>query len=483
MASVLIIDDDIAVCTMLTDMVQNMGHEATHRQTLAQGLPKAISGEFDVVFLDVLMPDGSGLDVLARIRETPKPPEVIIITGAGSDTGAEIAIKNGAWDYLQKPLSPNEIYLPMNRVFQYRDGLKKQNNPAATVALNLDGIVGKSRALKRSLNSLAQAANSDANVLIYGETGTGKELFARSVHINSARANKNFVVVDCAALPETLVESTLFGYEQGAFTGADSKTEGLIKQADGGTLFLDEIGELPLANQKTFLRVLQERKFRMIGGKKEIKSDFRLVAATNRSLEQMTDEGKFRKDLLYRINSIMLEIPPLRQRHEDIEELILYYTSKICKRYKIETKGFTPDFFEAFYSYNWPGNVRELINALEGAIYEAQDEPTLFPRHLQNRIRIQLAKNSIGKKQKKHPAPQKTQESTDNHDISRPILETLSTYHDFKDTILAEREKKYFQDLIILTRGSIKEACKVSNLSRTQLYTLMKRHGVSRLGW
>lgn len=474
MANVLIIDDDAEMCRMLSDMVKSIGHDATSAFTLKAGLNEALSRPYDIVFLDVMLPDGNGLEALPKIRETASSPEVIIMTGEGSADGAEIAVQNGAWDYLEKPLSPIEILLPLKRVFQYRDNLKGIRKPV--LALRADGVVGNSKQMQASFDSLAQAVSSEANVLITGETGTGKELFARAIHYNSPRAQKGFVVVDCAALPETIVESALFGHEKGAFTGADKPHEGLIKQADGGTLFLDEVGELSLDLQKAFLRVLQERRFRPIGGKQEIESNFRLVAATNREVDKMVREGRLRKDLLYRLRSVTIELPPLRQRPEDIKELVFHYMARICDNHGTETKGLSPEFFEALQVYEWPGNVRELINTLEGVISKARHEPTLFPKHLPPHVRIKLARDSVG--EGKRTIPKSTP-------VERPALskDHLPRYRDFRESVHMEAEKRYFKDLMAQAKGSIKEACRISGLSRTRLHTLMKRHGVSRLGW
>ncbi len=242
MADILIIDDDQLICTTLSNVVRDRGHTPTCAFTRKQGLEAAAARSFDVVFLDVRLPDGSGLDIVRGIRETPSSPEVIIITGFGDVDGAELAIKHGAWDYLEKSASIDEIILPLERALQYRTERQSKGRPTA---LKLEGIIGGSPKMRACLDLLAQAAASDANVLITGETGTGKELFSWAIHNNSPRAGKNFVVVDCAALPETIVESVLFGHERGAYTGADRSRHGLITQADGGTLFLDEVGELP----------------------------------------------------------------------------------------------------------------------------------------------------------------------------------------------------------------------------------------------
>ena len=294
------------MCRALTRKVESMGHETGCAYTLKEGIKKAQSGFFDVIFLDVRMPDGSGLDMITPMRMSSSSPEIIIITGAGDPDGAELAIKNGAWDYIEKTSSINLMVLPMVRALQYREAAKIKN-PMPTIKTH--NIVGGSPCMKALLVQVAQASQTEANVLITGNTGTGKELLAWAIHKNSARVNANFVVVDCAALSETLVESMLFGYEKGAYTSADRAREGLIKQADGGTLFLDEIGELPFTVQKAFLRVLQESKFRPLGGKQEIESNFRLISATNRRLDEMAAKGHFLNDLLFRLQALPLKSP------------------------------------------------------------------------------------------------------------------------------------------------------------------------------
>ncbi len=464
MANILIIDDDKGMCFTLTELVKHTGHEATCAYTLSDGLNKAYSGSFDVVFLDVMFPDGNGLNVMHRVREAPSAPEVIIITSRGDPDGAELAIKSGAWDYIQKPSSIKEIKLQLLRSLQYREEKRAKKPP---VALKREAIVGSSPQMRACLDILAQAAVSDGNILITGETGTGKELFALAIHHNSSRLNKNFVIVDCAALPETLVESLLFGHEKGAFTGASKTQEGLIKQADGGTLFLDEVGELPMHVQKAFLRSLQEHRFRPLGGKREIKSDFRLVAATNRDLDKLVRHGHFRKELLFRLRSLALFLPPLRERPKDIKELAMYHVTRLSDHYGTGTKGFSPEFFDTLAAYDWPGNVRELFNALERAISAAHHEPTLFPTHLPTHIRIKIARASIKNKD------DKKRTSKGISGISGPPPEL----RDFRETM----EKKYLQDLHALTNGNIKEACRISGLSRSRLYVLMKKYEISNL--
>lgn len=473
MTNILIIDDDKKMCDMISFLVQEINYNADHALTLADGLKKAVSGNYDAVFLDVSLPDGNGIDILDQIRSCSSTPEVIIMTGFGDPDGAEIAIKKGAWDYLSKPLSSQNIILLLNRIVKYRDSL--ENNYKPPVLLNRKDIIGNSGKLTACLETVAQAANSEANILITGETGTGKELFARAIHNNSQRPDEIFVVVDCAALPETLIESSLFGYEKGAFTGANHSQEGLIKLADGGTLFLDEVGELSMELQKAFLRVLQERKFRPIGGKQELRSNFRLISATNKNIDQLVKKGHFREDLLYRLRTFSIELPPLRERLEDIKALAIHYTMIICSKYKIETKGFSHDFFDSLFSYFWPGNIRELVSTLEETIYMAKHESTLLPQHLPNRIRIEVAKSLV----KPPKVPPKTNTLyEDDFDIV-----DIPKYKIFQETVLADLDKKYFQDLIATTKGNIKKACEISGLSRSGLYAILKKYNISRMGW
>ncbi|MRR16883.1 MAG: sigma-54-dependent Fis family transcriptional regulator [Deltaproteobacteria bacterium] len=460
MAKVLIIDDDEMFCRLLSGALKAEKHVVSCAYCLKDGLGLVSTDSFDVVFLDVRLPDGNGLDKLSEIREAASEPEVIILTGAGTADGAELAIRSGAWDYIQKPSSISSMTLPLLRALQYREE-KMKKQPLAS--LKLTGTIGKSSQMKACYNLVTQAASCDASVLITGETGTGKELFAKAIHENSARAGHSFVIVDCAALTQSLTESALFGYEKGAFTGADQRRDGLIKQAHGGTLFLDEIGELPLAIQKSFLRVLQEHRFRPLGSAKEMESDFRLIAATNRDLEQLVADGLFREDLLFRIRSITLKVPALRDHLDDLIEIAVYHTERICERSRIEPKKLSADFQEALLSYNWPGNVRELVNAIERAIAAALSAPTLFHKHLPSTIRVKLAQ---GKNLADPPVEEARGVST------FPKLKNL------RETAYAQIEKKYMEDLLKLTDGEIEQACRIADLSRTRFYEILRKHHV-----
>lgn len=461
MANILIIDDEQPICIAMVNAIEKMGHHVEYALTLKRGLEKVSSEQFDVVFLDVRLPDGNGLEALPILRLGLVPPEVIIITAEGEPAGAELAIKSGAWDYIEKPPSLSTMILPLKRALQYREEKKSK---ISAIALNREGIIGDSQQIKDCLDIIAHSAGSNANILISGETGTGKELFAKAIHMNSSRSMKAFVVVDCAALPETLVESTLFGHEKGAFTGAEKDKQGLIKQADGGTLFLDEVGELNLAIQKAFLRVLQEKRFRPVGSRKEVQSDFRLLAATNRDLSRMAESGKFRQDLLYRIRSMYLELPPLREHPEDIQKLALFHAARICDGYGIGTKGFSPEFITALNTYHWPGNVRELVNSLESAIADAGDKPTLFAKHLPNNIRIKIASNALTKKKARKDSGRKYQTR----------LGKLPKFRDFLD----DNKRRYLEDLMSQSHKNIQKACRISGLSRSSLYEYLKKYKI-----
>ncbi len=462
MASVFIVDDNPMVCDLISKFVGRMGHQTRMARTLTEALAQARTNAFDVIFLDVNMPDGNGLQMLPQFRATPAHPEIIIITGDGDPDGAELAINSGAWDYIEKTASTKHFRLSLTRALQYRE--QKQAKKPLT-ALKRENIRGNSPQINACLDIVAQAAASDANVLICGETGTGKELFARAVHTNSARARKNFVVVDCAALPDNLLENMLFGHEKGAYTGADQTAEGLIQQANGGTLFLDEIGELSLTLQKVFLRVLQERRFRPIGGKREQQSHFRLVAATNRDLEQMVANAEFRKDLLFRINSIEIHLPPLRQRLEDIREIAPYYINNACRLTGEASKGFAPDFYQVLVNYPWPGNVRELINALDSALADSTHEPVLFPRHLPTNIRAQAARSQVGRKPLVENA-------------TRPDVVAVGQMQNMQ-SYLKQMQSRYLTELTAMVNGNVKKACQVSGLSRSHLYHLLKKHNLT----
>ncbi len=342
MIAVLIVEDDQSYGDMLCRVVEEAGHARVLATTAKEGLRAVERRDFDLVFLDVRLPDQSGLDILSALKAARSRPEVIVITGLGDQDGAELALRNGAWDYLEKTASLNALNLCMNRALQYR----REKGGTRIAFLKRQGILGEAPGLLSCLDVVAQAAPGTGPVLLTGETGTGKELFARAIHANSPRTVGPFVVVDCAALPESLAEALLFGHERGAFTGATTARPGLISEAHGGTLFLDEIGELPLDVQKKFLRVLQDCSFRPVAGKKEVYSDFRLISASNKNLDDMVGQGAFRSDLLYRLRSFALHLPPLRERLEDIPILATSILDRLAREYGLGRKGASADFMD-----------------------------------------------------------------------------------------------------------------------------------------
>jgi len=463
MAHILLIDDDAILKETIGALMRRLGHAFTWAGSLDEGRRALVHGRFDVVLLDLRLPDGYGLDIMAELRGAPGAPEIIIVTGQEDPEGAALAIKSGAWDYIQKPLTPNRVTLPLTRALEYR-AQKAARRPRAV--LKREAIIGVGPAMEACLDMVAQAADSDASVLVTGETGTGKELFARAIHANSQRGNNNFVVVDCAALPETLVESVLFGHVKGAFTGADRDRDGLFKLADGGTLFLDEIGELSLGIQKTFLRVLQDGRFRPVGSKNELQSDFRLLAATNRDLGVMAAGGVFREDLLYRLRTIIITLPPLRNRVEDVKPLAIHYMNRLCERYRLPTKGFAEEFFQALAAYSWPGNVRELCSTMERVLLQHRTEPVLYPKHLPDEIRIQVlnARGSAEPAGPPHP--------------EEPHLAAVPPWKEYRRQALDAAEQSYLQELLTAAGGNVARASRLSGLSPSRLYDLFRKYNL-----
>lgn len=464
---ILAVDDDDDFCHALKRIVGRLGHEFRSAHTVARARECAATERFDLILLDVGLPDGNGLDLLPEFKSLVPAPEVVIITGAGNARGAELAILNGAWDYIEKTASAKEISLTIARVLQYHGEREKVSAPDRVTSLKRDAIIGNAPGMKKALDKVARAAACDANVLITGETGTGKELFANAVHGNSDRTGHDMVVVDCAALPENLAENLLFGHKKGSYTGADDTSQGLVAMADQGSLFLDEIGELPLNLQKTLLRVLQEKRFRPLGSSREITSDFRLIAATNKDLDDMVARGRFRKDLLFRIRSLHIRLPALRDRGGDIRALARHYLDEYCNRQGLDSKGVSSDFFDVLSAYGWPGNVRELAHTMEHVVVAAINDPTVFPTHLPAPLRVAVVTSGL---------------SAEKQDLSEPDAGygsgPMPTLSEYRDRIMAGHEKKYLADLMARTRN-VKSACEISGLSRSRLYALLKQHGLS----
>lgn len=469
MGKILIVDDNLMIQNMLAALIAGMGHQAWAAGSLCEGLQLAERHAVDLVFLDVRLPDGNGLEALPRFRQLAACPEVIVVTGVRDANGANLAVNSGAWDYLQKPLAKHEIVLQIQRALDYHD---KKSVVSPRVNLKRDEIYGHSASLSRCLDAVARCAATDISVLITGETGTGKELFARAIHANSDRAGGNFVVVDCAALPEKLLESILFGHVKGAFTGADKTNQGLVAQADGGSLFLDEVGELPLEAQKSFLRVIQEQRFRPVGSEMEVRSDFRLIAASHRDLDVMVRDGAFRSDLYFRLSAFKLHLPPLRERSGDVQDLTMRYIFNLCQKNRLAIKGVLPEVLEILAAYPWPGNVRELIHTIEKAILAEPQNPTLYPFHLPAEIRIAHIRAAADEKAGAHDPGKRVGDATDFPDGLPPLKA-------FRRMMYDQLEHRYLSRLMEKTGADIGAACRISGLSRSRFYDLIKKHGIA----
>jgi two-component system, NtrC family, response regulator len=470
MKSVCIIDDDPEVRDTIASLTRKLRLSSDCAGTLEDGMALLSRESFDVLFLDVRLPDGNGLAALPDIKRLPDAPEVIILTGIGDPDGAELAIQEGVWDYLVKPSPIKQIMLTLKRALRYREERRCDRAP---VSLTLAGCVTVSPRMQPCLDQVAHAAWSNAAVLITGETGTGKELFARLIHANSSRSKGVFVTVDCAALPETLVESTLFGHKKGAFTGADADRVGLVQLANGGTLFLDEVGEMPLALQKNFLRVLHEKTFRPVGGIHENKSDFRLIAATNRDIEAMVESGQFRRDLYFRLKTIALSLPPLRARSEDIKPLTLSFVDALCAEYSLPQKGFDAEFLAMLEAYDWPGNVRELRNVLERAFLAAGREKTLYSMHLPQDLRIKVTKSTLEKGLHGVERPEEVVRSKGVAD--EPSAVGRQSLKDFKEVM----ERRYLDGLLREHGRDVATMIEISGLSRSHFYALLKKSNLT----
>lgn len=457
---VLIVDDDRSTIKTISQILQRIDIESDFSMTLKEGLRKIDQEDYDVVLLDVKLPDGNGIDHIPGILDQTLPPQIIILTGFSNPDGAQLAIENGAWDYLPKPVPPKDLQLQVSRALQYQAQKRTSIN---STAFSAPDILGNSKPIQQCLEQSAQIVNSDANVLITGKTGTGKELFAKAIHENSARRHGEFIVVDCSVLSENLIESVLFGHEKGAFTGADKYRKGLIELANGGTLFMDEVGELPELMQSSFLRVLQEKKFRPIGSEKEIYSDFRVICATNRDLDKMASDRLFRTDLLFRLKTFTLKLPPLKDRKGDIPVIARAQVQKCCQSHGVPKKAVSPDFREMLERYHWPGNVRELINAIEISVTSAQFEDTLFSIHLPAEIRAQIASSKI-KKETASP-------------LSSPPNLPAQGRLTHKE-VMAHTEKHYLESLYLSVGGDIPKLIELTALSRSVLYRKLKKYHI-----
>ncbi|GAB6160903.1 sigma-54 dependent transcriptional regulator [Desulfothermus naphthae] len=373
---ILVVDDEKNYLVLLDALLSEEGYDVTIMQDPEMALMYLKESEVDVVITDFKMPGINGQELLERIKEIHPQMPVIIMTAYGSVDGAVEAMKCGAFDYINKPFSNDDLLLSVSKAVKIADAYRKNKLLVESMEQNhsIKKIIGVSPAIKQLHLLIKRVALTNANVLITGESGTGKELVAKAIHYLSKRKDQPFVAINCTALNPGVLESELFGHEKGSFTGAIAQKRGKFELAHGGTIFLDEIGEFPLELQPKLLRVIQEHAFERVGGLKTLKSDFRVIAATNKDLKKEVEQGRFREDLYYRLDVVNIELPPLRERPEDIPLLAGHFLKKYSRENNKDIKGFTPEAMQLLTAYNWPGNVRQLENIIESAVVLTQSD-------------------------------------------------------------------------------------------------------------
>lgn len=438
---ILIVDDEPIVRESLGSWFREEGFGVEIAQSGREALEKLTQGQWDIYLLDIKMPGMDGLELQRKIREINPGAAIIIMTAYASVDTAVEAMKQGAYDYIVKPFDPENLQLLVRNAVE-RKRLVSENvqlREKIDEMSRFHEIIGASPAMQRVLEQVHLVSQSDTNVLIRGASGTGKELIARAIHASSSRRYMAIVVVNCGALSEGVLESELFGHEKGAFTGASYRRKGKLEMADGGTLFLDEIGDISLKTQVDLLRVLEERKICRVGGNTMIPVDFRLIAATNRDLEAMISDGRFREDLYYRLNVFSIAVPPLRERREDIPPLAEHFLNKFVHSMNKQVTGIEKSALDRLVAYDWPGNVRELQNAMERAVLVCKGdmiEPEDLPFH-----------------------------STKIEDISA-------------SKALAMMEKEHIKRVLEETHGNISQAARLLEIDRVTLYNKMKKYDV-----
>jgi len=392
MATVVVIDDEVRQQFILKTILEDKGYEVHTASSAEEGLDLIKSLSPEVVITDFKMGGMTGVQLLDAVPEGSRPA-FIIMTAFGTIPSAVEAMKKGAFDYMTKPLDKDMILLTVQKAAE-RMQLLKENirlQKALYEKFKIEGIIGESRGMKEALNIAQKVSPTSTSVLIYGESGTGKELLAKAIHFNSPRKTGPFVAINCAAIPENLIESELFGYEPGSFTGASKRMIGLIESANKGTLFLDEIGDMPLFTQIKLLRVLQDKEIRRLGGKDPIKVDVRIVSATHKDLEKEVQEGRFREDLYYRIKVAALKLPPLRERKEDIPSFLSFFIDRYNKEFGKRVKGASREAEKAILSYHWPGNIRQFAAVIEMAVL-LSDTDTIQLSDIEHELRLPSGK-------------------------------------------------------------------------------------------
>lgn len=453
---ILVVEDDEYVLGSIRILLNKEGYEVNTALDGLEALDSYRKESYDLVIADLKMPQMDGIELLKQLKLEFPDVSLIMMTAYGSIRTAVDAMKMGAYDYVTKPVSAEEIRLVIQRAFERQNLITEIRTLRKELEerFSLDNIIGKSYTMQRVYDSILQVANTDATVLITGETGTGKELVAHAIHHHSKRKNCPFVVINCSALPESLLESELFGHEEGAFTGATKQRIGKFEYADTGTVFFDEMGNLPLSMQTKLLRLLQEKSFERIGGNQTIKVDVRVLAATNKDLNKLSEEGCFRKDLYYRLNVIPIQLPSLKERREDIPLLVTHFIEKYNKVFKKEITSISQNVLNILMSYSWPGNVRELENLVERMVIMAKD-------HVINEVDL--------------PIPNQKQVKEKFGDVDNDQI-VNSSLEDF----LAYCETIYITRLLKRCRGRIDSSAKISGIDVKTLYRKMKKYNINK---
>lgn len=470
--TVLCIDDDDLITKALKRILTSLNYNVTIASTFSNGIAIIKSNSFDLILTDLNLPDGDGMNILRQAKEIAPTTEVIVISAHGSLARAIEATKAGAYYFLEKPVDPEQLEILISKALERRMLVTESENLRKKLSQKGEfySVIGSSPAMQEVFETIQLVAGTDANVLIIGESGTGKELIANAIHYNSHRAKKNFIKVNCTALPKDLFESELFGHVKGAFTGAMEGKQGLIGAADGGSLLLDEIGEMPMELQPKLLRILENRTFRQVGSSKELPADFRLISSTNRDLNQSVEQNLMRQDLLYRINTITIRVPPLKQRLEEIPLLAENFIKKFNEKYQRNILEITPNAYEKMFNYFWPGNIRELHNVLERAVLLCQnqkiDSQDLYlERASESPVNNNLtAVNSIP--------------STNTNVTNEFVPKIAFNENDFTNLTLEEIERKAILSALEKTNWNKVATAKSLGIYRARLYSLMRKHAI-----
>jgi nitrogen regulation protein NR(I) len=474
MPKLLVVDDEPLICQSIQWVFTAGEVEVLTAETVAEGWQRVEENHPDVIVLDYQLPDGTGLELFDRIRAVDPKRPVIFLTAHGTTETAIEAMKRGAFDYLGKPFELEQMSGLLARAFE---AAQHAHEPPAVPEVHPTGrIVGHSPLIREICKQIGRVAQLNVSVLIRGETGTGKELIARTIHQHSNRTDKPFLAINCAAIPDGLVESELFGHEPGAFTGAAQQRIGRFEQADGGTVLLDEIGDMPLAVQAKVLRFLQDQTFERIGGRTSIRTHVRILAATNHNLDQLIEEGRFRSDLYYRLKEVTIRLPPLRERVEDIPELANYFLSEFTREVGRSVSGFAPEVLEVFRRYSWPGNVRELRGAIKEAVLWTTG-PIILPEFLPPEL--------LGAKLEPAPKPSSVSSGQQNEFDLVAIIESMLRENEkhMYDRVIGKVDRELIIRVLRHTHGHLGQACERLGIDRKTLRNKLRERGITPDKW